>query len=352
MLARNCDLCWLATSSCRLLSPISLNRRAFWIASTDWAAKVCSRLTVVPGNSPGALRRTTSAPMTLSAPSKGTISNARKPARTTTSSTSEAGSLRTSAIWTDRRCAAACPTPASPRRICRSRDRGDQVLVHAVGRAQAELFLRLVIVVDRAGIGAGKLHRLGDDRAQDFVEVERSVDRLADLAERAQLFDRLRQLGGAGAQLVEQAHVLDGDHGLVGEAREQFDLLVREWPHGRPVERDDADDVALLEHRHGDIRARTGELGGRARQRGIAADIGTVHDFLAGDHALDGGARRRRFALALAEIRRHLRLHAKMSWHAQRAALVQEQRAKLRFADAGRILQHGVEHRLQIARRA
>src|ERR1700730_13271967 len=43
MLARNCDLCWLASASCRLLSSISWNRRAFWIASTDWAAKVCIR---------------------------------------------------------------------------------------------------------------------------------------------------------------------------------------------------------------------------------------------------------------------------------------------------------------------
>ena len=55
ILARNCDLCWLATSSWRLLSSISWNSRAFWIASTDCAAKVCNRSTVFLGNSPGAL---------------------------------------------------------------------------------------------------------------------------------------------------------------------------------------------------------------------------------------------------------------------------------------------------------
>jgi hypothetical protein len=32
MLARNCDLCSLASASCRLFSSISLKRRAFWIA--------------------------------------------------------------------------------------------------------------------------------------------------------------------------------------------------------------------------------------------------------------------------------------------------------------------------------
>ena len=46
MLARNSDLCWLAISSCRLLSSISRNSRAFWMASADWVAKVSSSSTV------------------------------------------------------------------------------------------------------------------------------------------------------------------------------------------------------------------------------------------------------------------------------------------------------------------
>src|SRR5215831_10639039 len=39
MLARNCDLCWLASSSCRLLSWISSNSRTFSIAIAAWSAK-------------------------------------------------------------------------------------------------------------------------------------------------------------------------------------------------------------------------------------------------------------------------------------------------------------------------
>src|SRR5215831_8723903 len=62
MLARNCDLCLLASASSRLFSSISRNSRAFWIARTDWSAKVSSRSTVLLGNSPGCLRRTTSMP--------------------------------------------------------------------------------------------------------------------------------------------------------------------------------------------------------------------------------------------------------------------------------------------------
>src|SRR5215469_14910391 len=40
ILARNCDLCWLASSSCRLLSWISSNSRTFSMAITAWSAKV------------------------------------------------------------------------------------------------------------------------------------------------------------------------------------------------------------------------------------------------------------------------------------------------------------------------
>ena len=40
MLASNFDLCRLAASISRLFSSISRNSRAFWIAKTDWVAKV------------------------------------------------------------------------------------------------------------------------------------------------------------------------------------------------------------------------------------------------------------------------------------------------------------------------
>ena len=39
MLARNSDLCRLATSSCRVFSSISRKSRAFWMASADWSRR-------------------------------------------------------------------------------------------------------------------------------------------------------------------------------------------------------------------------------------------------------------------------------------------------------------------------
>ena len=56
ILARNCDLCWLAISSWRLfLLDFLRTDRAFWMASTDCAAKVCSRSTAVLGKLAGLL---------------------------------------------------------------------------------------------------------------------------------------------------------------------------------------------------------------------------------------------------------------------------------------------------------
>ena len=62
------------------------------------------------------------------------------------------------------------------------------------------------------------------------------------------------------AQLVEQPRVLDGDDGLGGEIRDQLDLLVGERPHLLAVDGDRADQLVVLEHRHGENGARAGEF--------------------------------------------------------------------------------------------
>ena len=63
MLARNSDLWRLAASSCWLLSAISRNRRAFWMASADCVAKVFRTSMTSGGNSPGAFRLRDRLPM-------------------------------------------------------------------------------------------------------------------------------------------------------------------------------------------------------------------------------------------------------------------------------------------------
>ena len=49
MLARNCDLCWLASASCRLLSWISSNSRTFSIAITAWLSEGLHQLDLLLG---------------------------------------------------------------------------------------------------------------------------------------------------------------------------------------------------------------------------------------------------------------------------------------------------------------
>ena len=113
--------------------------------------------------------------------------------------------------------------------ICRCVSASISSLVHAVGGVQPKLALGVVEHVDRTRLGAGELRRLGDDGREHGFEIEGRIHRLRYLTERAQLADRSAELVGALAQLVEQPRILDGDYRLVGEARQQSNLLVGEW---------------------------------------------------------------------------------------------------------------------------
>ena len=97
-----------------------------------------------------------------------------------------------------------------------------------------------------------------------------------------ELADDLQHFGGRGlllaiadlaAQLVEQPRVLDGDDGLGGEVLHQLDLLVGERTHLLAIDDDGADQLVLLEHRHGEHGASAAELDGCDDDR-IAFEIG------------------------------------------------------------------------------
>ena len=45
---------------------------------------------------------------------------------------------------------------------------------------------------------------------------------------------RLRKLAALVLDFIEQPHILDCDHRLVGEGSDQFDLAVGERTHGAP----------------------------------------------------------------------------------------------------------------------
>ena len=82
------------------------------------------------------------------------------------------------------------------------------------------------------------------------MDIERRIDRLADLAERLQLLDRARQIGRTGTKFREQADVLDSNDGLTGEIRHQLHLLFGERANLLAIDGDSADQMIFLDHRH------------------------------------------------------------------------------------------------------
>jgi hypothetical protein len=78
----------------------------------------------------------------------------------------------------------------------------------------------------------------------------RPANHLEHIGCRRLLVERFAQLAAARLHLIEQPHVLDGDHRLVGESFEQLDLPVGEQP-GFPARHEDRpDDPPLAKHRH------------------------------------------------------------------------------------------------------
>ena len=71
----------------------------------------------------------------------------------------------------------------------------------------------------------------------------------------AQILQRLRQFARAGLHAFEQAHVLDCNRGLVGECRDQLDLLVGERAHFRARQAQHAGRDTLAQHWDGENRA-------------------------------------------------------------------------------------------------
>ena len=68
-----------------------------------------------------------------------------------------------------------------------------------------------------------------DDGVEDRLHVRRrAADDAEHLGRCRLMLQRLAQFRVALAEFLEQPHVLDGDHGLVGEGFKQLDLLVGE----------------------------------------------------------------------------------------------------------------------------
>ncbi len=126
----------------------------------------------------------------------------------------------------------------------------------------------------------GRVREQPQPAAHDGIERRLRVGRrIADDFEnfrgRGLLLQRLGEIVGALAQLVEQPRVLDGDDGLRGEVLHQLDLLVGEGLNLLAVDGDHADQFVILEHRHRKHGADAADLNAGDRKL-IAAAIGFV----------------------------------------------------------------------------
>jgi hypothetical protein len=91
-----------------------------------------------------------------------------------------------------------------------------------------ELLGALVVLEHHAPIQRRQLNGPRHDGGQHRLEIECGADRLTDLAERLKLADRAAEFLRSRLQLGQQAGVLDGNDGLVGEGLEERDLVVSE----------------------------------------------------------------------------------------------------------------------------
>src|SRR6266567_2950209 len=79
-------------------------------------------------------------------------------------------------------------------------------------------------------IGFTKMRYGFGKRIEHRLQVERrAADDLEDLGGRGLLLQGLGEFPAARLNFVEQPHVLDGDHCLVGKRRHKLDLLGRKW---------------------------------------------------------------------------------------------------------------------------
>ena len=107
---------------------------------------------------------------------------------------------------------------------------------------------------DQRVLGFAQPDRVLGQRFEHWLQVEGGPpDHLEQLAGRRLLLEGHPQLAVARLQLFEQADILDGDHGLVGEGPEHLDVAGGERSRLAPLDDDGADRATIRsEHRHGE----------------------------------------------------------------------------------------------------
>src|SRR5262249_4456688 len=113
----------------------------------------------------------------------------------------------------------------------------------------------------RRVVGAAKAASRFNERLQHRLEIEsRAADHLEHIGGGGLLVQRPAQLARARLHLVEQPHVLDRDHRLIGERGHQLDLLVGKWAHRASHQHDHANRLAFTQQRNTEHRTVVADL--------------------------------------------------------------------------------------------
>ena len=121
---------------------------------------------------------------------------------------------------------------------------------------------------------------LVEDRLEHRLQFAgRTGDDLQNLRGRRLLLQGFGEIVGARLHLVEQPHVLNRDHRLVGKGGDQLDLPFRKWPHGGPLQIDHTDRCSFAQHRNTEHCVDAADLCRPAKGvLRIGQDVGNLND--------------------------------------------------------------------------
>src|SRR5262249_425432 len=153
----------------------------------------------------------------------------------------------------------ACRGTASRRRRAVAACRGAQAPLRSVRAADGPASWRPFSKgcgLLRAEARRGAEHHLG----QPDDGVERRAQLVAHARKELRLvLARLLQLPALLLDFIEQPHVLNCDHRLVGESRNELNLFVGERPHLRARQSQNADGDTFAQHRHAQYGAKSAQ---------------------------------------------------------------------------------------------
>src|ERR1700688_2488365 len=126
-----------------------------------------------------------------------------------------------------------------------------------------------VAQANRAVEGAAQVDSGGNQRIENRLQVERrTADDLEHLGGRNLLLQGFAEIVGFRLHLIEQAHIADSDHGLIGESLQQTDLFVPEGIYFEAAKQNRSDALTLAQQGHGQNAANA--LGAYAARQFLA----------------------------------------------------------------------------------